>query len=88
MRKRRIWISVTVGAVAFLRTAEELWFRTNLDLPGIVFFSVTAYFAGIVAAYAMAERFKIKRVPAKRQPVLVTLDREEWDGGEKTKYPA
>ena len=86
--KNRIWPAIMVGAVAFLRTAEELWFRTNLDLPGIVFFSITAYFVGIITAYAVAERFRIKRVPAKRQPVLVTLDREEWERGEETKYPA
>lgn len=86
--KNRIWPAVAIGAVAFLRTAEELWFRTNLDLPGITFWSMTAYVAGIAFTYAVTDRIRIKRVPARRSQVLITLDREEWERGEETKYPA
>ena len=85
--KNRIWLAVMVGAVAFLRTAEELCFRTNMDLPGIVFWSMTAYVTGIALTYAVTDRIQIKRVPARRQ-ILITLDREEWERGEETKYPA
>lgn len=86
--KKRIWIAVTVGAVAFLRVAEELVFRTNMDLPSIAFWSVAAYIGGIAVTYAVTDKFRIKRIPAKKRPVLVTLDREEWERGEKEKYSA
>lgn len=86
--KNRIWPAIMVGAVAFLRTAEELWFRTNLNLPGITFWSMAAYVAGIAFTYAVTDRIRIKRVPARRSQVLITLDREEWERGEETKYPA
>ena len=86
--KKRFAFSIVVGVVTFLRTAEELWFRTNLDLPGIVFFSITAYFVGIITAYAVAERIRIKRVPARRSQVLITLDRKEWNSGKKNERSA
>lgn len=86
--KNRIWPAIMVGAVAFLRTAEELWFRTNLDLPGITFWSMTAYVAGIAFTYAVTDRIRIKRVPARRSQVLITLDRKEWNSGKKNERPA
>lgn len=85
--KNRIWPAIMVGAVAFLRTAEELCFRTNMDLPGIAFWSMTAYFAGIALTYAVTDKFRIKRVPARRQ-ILITLDREERKHGKKKERPA
>ena len=74
--KNRIWIGVIIGAVAFLRTAEELWYRTNMDLPGIVFWSMAAYFAGIAVTYAATEVFRIKVTRRHKNPVLINL-REE-----------
>lgn len=78
--KNKIWLGITTGSVAFLRTAEELWYRTNMDLPGIVFWSLTAYFAGIVATYAVTEMFRIKIMRRKKNPATVDL-REEWRHG-------
>lgn len=86
--KNRIWLAVMVGAVAFLRTAEELCFRTNMDLPGIVFWSMAAYVAGIALTYAVTDRIRIKRVPARRSQVLITLDRKEWNSGKKNERSA
>lgn len=57
--KKRLLFAICIGAIAFLRTAEELWYRTKMDLPGIVFWSMTAYFAGIVAVYAVTEKYMI-----------------------------
>lgn len=85
--KNRIWPAVAIGAVAFLRTAEELCFWTNLDLPGITFWSMTAYVAGIALTYVVTDRIQIKRVPARRQ-ILITLDREERKHGKKKERPA
>lgn len=85
--KNRIWPAVAIGAVAFLRTAEELWFRTNLNLPGITFWSMAAYVAGIALTYAVTDRIRIKRVPARRQ-ILITLDRKEWNSGKKNERSA
>lgn len=84
--KNRIWPAIMVGAVAFLRTAEVL-FWTNLDLPGITFWSMTAYVAGIAFTYAVTDRIRIKRVPARRQ-ILITLGREERERGKKKERPA
>lgn len=86
--KHRILLAVSVGAVAFLRTAEELWFRTNLNLPGITFWSMAAYVAGIALTYAVTDRIRIKRVPARRSQVLITLDRKEWNSGKKNERSA
>lgn len=86
--RRRLFLAVSAGAVAFLRTAEELWYRTNMELPEIVFWAMTAYVVGIIVTYAVSDKFRIKRVPARKDPVLITLDREEWERGEETKYPA
>ena len=77
---KRLLFAVCTGAVSFLRTAEELWYRTNMGLPGIVFWSLTAYFAGIVATYAVTEMFRIKIMRRKKNPATVDL-REEWRHG-------
>ena len=74
--KNKIWLGVTTGSVAFLRTAEELWYRTNMDLTGIVFWSIAAYFAGIAVTYAATESFRIKVTRRHKNPVLINL-REE-----------
>lgn len=86
--KNRILPAVAIGAVAFLRMAEELYFRTTLDLPGITFWSMTAYVAGIALTYAVTDRIRIKRVPARRSQVLITLYREEWERGKKNERSA
>lgn len=77
--KRRLFIAVSIGAISFLRVAEELWFRTKMPVHGIIFWSLTVYFAGIVITYAVTDAFRIKIARKRQNPKVVTLDRKEWE---------
>lgn len=81
--KKRLFIAVSIGAIFFLRAAEELYFRTKIPIHGVAFWSLAAYFEGITITYAVTDVFCIKIArKLKRQKIITTRERE-WKHGRK-----
>lgn len=58
--KHKLMIAIAIGAIAAVRTTEELWFRTSMDVLEIAVWAAVAYIAGIAITYAVAEKFHQK----------------------------
>ncbi len=51
----KLLTGIIAGAIAAVRTAEELWFRTSMDVCEIAAWAAVAYIAGIAITYAVDE---------------------------------
>lgn len=54
--KHKLMIAIGVGCIAAVRTTEELWFRTSVDVLEIAAWATMAYIVGIAITYAVAEK--------------------------------
>ena len=57
----RFYSAVVAGALAEILTLAALWTRTEMELGGMIFWSIIAYFAGMAAALYITEPPKRKR---------------------------
>lgn len=69
--KHKLMLAIGTGCFTAVRTTEELWFRTNMDVCEIAFLAAGGYIAGVVIAYA-ADDFYRKRKRAKTKPTINT----------------
>lgn len=57
----KLTVAIAIGTITAIRTTEELWFRTSMDVLEIAAWAGMAYIAGTVATYAAIEKYCRKR---------------------------
>ena len=86
--KLRNYAIATTGALAFVAAAVAQWIWTQRPIQDVVFISMALAF---IAVYILAMVTDEEEQPKRRKhrartvskysgPVIVTLDREEWEG--------
>lgn len=53
----KLTVAIAIGTITAIRTTEELWFRTSMDVLEIAAWAAVAYVAGIAITYAVVEQF-------------------------------
>ncbi len=76
--KLRYYAAIITGALAEIVTAAVLWIATEIPLHGVAFWSLMAYFNGIVVTLHLTEPKKRQKMRIKG-PTIYTLTKEGWE---------